>query len=66
MTSIEKRLAALEAEVAGLRGLVAIKEALLEAVRDMGYDRGRESILGTREAARPRCPRHLHVVGGAR
>ena len=55
----EQRLAALEAEVADLRRQVLLREALLDAVEDRAYQKGRESILGTRAASpagRGRCP----------
>jgi hypothetical protein len=64
MTETEQRLAALEAEFAQLRRTIVLREVFLEEVENRAYQRGRESVLGTRSAAQQPRPRHLQLVGG--
>lgn len=65
--SDQDRLAALEAEVADLRGFVKFTAARVHVSFEDGYELGRESIFGPgarsgRAARTPQAERWLHVV----
>jgi hypothetical protein len=63
----KERLAALEAEVADLRGFVKFTAARVRVSFEDGYELGRESVLGPgagsgRAARTPQAERWLHAV----
>ena len=62
MATVAQRLAALEAEVAELRHQAVLRDAFLDLLEDTAYQRGRESILGGREASKPPRSRHLQAL----
>jgi hypothetical protein len=62
--ALTAQVAALEAEVAGLRCGTLLGEDLLEAVEARGYRDGRASILGTRAARWTPRSRHLQPADG--
>jgi len=66
-TSDQERLAALEAEVADLRGFVKFTAARVRISFEDGYELGRESVLGPgagsgRTARTPQAERWLRAV----
>lgn len=62
--ALSDQVAAIEAEVAELRGGLGLGQALLDAVEARGFRDGRASVLGTRAARRAPRPRHLQVMDG--
>jgi anti-sigma factor RsiW len=62
--AITDQVAAISAEVAELQRTMALSELSLDAIENSAYQRGRESVLGTRAEPRPSRPRHLRSVNG--